>query len=769
MNATSPTRTAHGPSEQELRIALVMNGGVSLAVWLGGVTHEINRLVRGETVYGRLCEGLGVRPRVDIISGTSAGGINGALLALAMSQGKPLDPLREIWLNEGDILGLLRRPTEDDPPSLLNGGRFYKAMVEGFAAVRDQPGEALRPRGQVPIELMLTTTVLSGEVRDFPDDMGTLIRDVSHRGLIDFRRGPDRPDDPFAEHDIVLKLAAAARATASFPVAFEPFYLPAADERFKAGGETVPCLKGHTNFNREWAQGRFVVDGGVLDNSPLESTIEAVFRQRAEGEVRRVLAYVVPDPGHIPDPPHQTPDQIPTLASTALASLVSIPRVESVSDQLRDIRKHNQQVARQRDSRLLVARSMDGETAARVAHAVFPGYRLRRAQSAADYIAVALVEGAARHRDATGQGVAFGRRARQRIAEALLELDRVPWLPDSLDPALGEGEWHWGLFTLENLMDVVLDLLRRGVALAPPPRGALADVRAGSGEDHWRRLVHARRRAYDLIADLAELRRRDQGHWVTRGAALASTLAGLEWTGTDLGLAQLLDDETRTWVRLFDPGLAHHEALRPPQIFAVKARSIGQLLLDSAPLLRDALGQGVPSREAVKYAELTTLLDFLVPTDSPVSVQDAVQRLLTLQVVHYAFGGDTTREQYLELIQFSANTPTAFGGPDRLEQKLAGVQVAHFGAFYKRSWRMNDWMFGRLDGAERLLRILLDPRRLTRLYGWEPGAASTPGTATDTVLALLHDAVFGAHRHGKTRTRCCRRTGASAFRPCAKS
>lgn len=27
---------------EKVRIALVMNGGVSLAVWMGGVTHEID-------------------------------------------------------------------------------------------------------------------------------------------------------------------------------------------------------------------------------------------------------------------------------------------------------------------------------------------------------------------------------------------------------------------------------------------------------------------------------------------------------------------------------------------------------------------------------------------------------------------------------------------------------------------------------------------------------------------------------------------------------
>ena len=58
MNRTQTNVSKNAYYEQELRIALVMNGGVSLAVWIGGVTQEINRLVRGETVYGRLCEAL---------------------------------------------------------------------------------------------------------------------------------------------------------------------------------------------------------------------------------------------------------------------------------------------------------------------------------------------------------------------------------------------------------------------------------------------------------------------------------------------------------------------------------------------------------------------------------------------------------------------------------------------------------------------------------------------------------------------------------------
>jgi hypothetical protein len=39
---------------QELRIALVMTGGVSLCVWMGGVARELDRLLRRDSSYGVL-------------------------------------------------------------------------------------------------------------------------------------------------------------------------------------------------------------------------------------------------------------------------------------------------------------------------------------------------------------------------------------------------------------------------------------------------------------------------------------------------------------------------------------------------------------------------------------------------------------------------------------------------------------------------------------------------------------------------------------------
>jgi hypothetical protein len=38
---------------------------------------------------------------------------------------------------------------------------------------------------------------------------------------------------------------------------------------------------------------------------------------------------------------------------------------------------------------------------------------------------------------------------------------------------------------------------------------------------------------------------------------------------------------------------------------------------------------------------------------------------------------------------------------------LEGIAIMHFGAFFHRRWRENDYLWGRLDGTARLLRMLL--------------------------------------------------------------
>jgi predicted acylesterase/phospholipase RssA len=84
----------YAQDRQEVRVAVVMIGGVSLAIWIGGVTLELQHLhLAGRhldrsavplRVYQELLDFLHARARVDVIAGTSAGGVNGGFLALGV-------------------------------------------------------------------------------------------------------------------------------------------------------------------------------------------------------------------------------------------------------------------------------------------------------------------------------------------------------------------------------------------------------------------------------------------------------------------------------------------------------------------------------------------------------------------------------------------------------------------------------------------------------------------------------------------------------------
>jgi len=128
--------------EKELRIALVCFGGISLAVYMHGISKEILKLLRAssrlhgivnrparsqanffddpeksdrefdtEADYFELLREIGrkieLRVVVDIIAGASAGGINATMLARAISHDLSMSRLRDLWLENADVSVLL--------------------------------------------------------------------------------------------------------------------------------------------------------------------------------------------------------------------------------------------------------------------------------------------------------------------------------------------------------------------------------------------------------------------------------------------------------------------------------------------------------------------------------------------------------------------------------------------------------------------------------------------------------------------------------------
>ncbi len=105
---------------RELRIAPVMTGGTSLAIWMAGATAELYRATRalreptnnddGLAIYRSLLELTRTEATVDIITGTSAGGLNGVLLAAATALDTSIERFmktRTTWQEAGDIEKLL--------------------------------------------------------------------------------------------------------------------------------------------------------------------------------------------------------------------------------------------------------------------------------------------------------------------------------------------------------------------------------------------------------------------------------------------------------------------------------------------------------------------------------------------------------------------------------------------------------------------------------------------------------------------------------------
>ncbi len=156
--------------QKELRIALVCYGGVSLAIYMHGVTRELWQLARAsrdfhagksardgvEAVYRALIERIAgeqdLRLRVlpDIMSGASAGGINAVFLAQAVHSGQSLEPLTDLWLEVADVDELV------DPAARLKW-RFSKLWAQPFANwLLSRPGsdiaDAVAPETRVEVE-----------------------------------------------------------------------------------------------------------------------------------------------------------------------------------------------------------------------------------------------------------------------------------------------------------------------------------------------------------------------------------------------------------------------------------------------------------------------------------------------------------------------------------------------------------------------------------------------------------------------------------------
>ena len=149
----------------------------------------------------------------------------------------------------------------------------------------------------------------------------------------------------------------------------------------------------------------FAVDGGVLLNKPIRPALEAIYRQAASAQVRRLLVYVVPDPGvtreQTAPPPVRPPRTLepPKAQEVLLGVLTRLRSTDSVSRELQQIREQNDATRLRRRTRERLAAAL-AETASDgpagsggLATAAWDAYRETRVEQAVRTIAALVAAG----------------------------------------------------------------------------------------------------------------------------------------------------------------------------------------------------------------------------------------------------------------------------------------------------------------------------------------------------------------------------------------
>lgn len=698
---------AAAPISQEVRIALVMNGGVSLAVWMAGVTHEIDLLRRASAggddvpadvpgydraVWAQWKQAAGPRQvLVDIVAGTSAGGLNGALLASTIARGGRLD-----WADENREMPFLRRlwqekaglefgqlvPEPDDPRRSLLDGNYFEQIVR--TTLDQLAQEARRHAAEVAaptVTLFVPATALGPADRRFRDGFGQPFLTEDHRRLYRFRHDPGRvrydgepgrfsPDGAREFRDFDDELVRAARASASYPVAFEPV-----EEMAKLAGPPLLAL-GTPAPPSDTPRAAWLADGGILDNAPFGPVLDGIARRAPDAAVDRLLIYVVPSRGTRSAGHGATAgkaaesDGAPPWLTVAQSGLF-LPReadfrsdIDAVDDLLRAADTEGQAV------RLFAAAIGDPGTASGVigaAEGLLDTYWRGRCSSALREVrALAGGPGRADTTDLIGYQ----------------DRSAAPAWPQPAfgpDQALLDEPWEWSLSAAERCVRLFA-------------RDLMSRLRAEQDVTEAAQTVSVVLRQIEALGD-----------------ALAGRLAEAppEAVATDDGAVTVMTDAAG------DLSLA--EATRRCLETAATAYSAG---LD---------GIGVP-----------------------VSAQDAMRLALAVDICARALqtGAPYRRTPLFRFLRLGPDVDAPIidlPGTELGDRKLYGSRASHFAAFGRSEWRAHDWLWGRLDAIAHLGAALGQTREWIEATqeavlagdGADPTFRKLPDLRTRT-MALLH-------------------------------
>ncbi|QUL39351.1 patatin-like protein [Erythrobacter sp. JK5] len=719
--------------QKELRLALVCYGGVSLAVYMHGVTKEVWHLARASRayhakdtenlsgvacVYHELIAGierdnkLRLRVLPDILTGASAGGINAVFLAQAIHSGHSLEPLTDLWLTNADVSKLtdpkaepmwrfakfwaqpiaewfLSRPgnavSETVSPETrkevrhkvsrlirgrwfsppFSGERFSTMLFEALESMEAQAGgHPLLPNGH-PIDLFVTATDFRGHIELLRLNSPPVVQETEHRLPISFcdligPHGNGRLGDP-------LELVLAARATASFPGAFPPLQINEIDR--------LAAYRGHHWESRGAFLSRLMpdhvrdgtldsvslIDGAVLVNAPFGAALNALSRRPSQREVDRRFVYIDPRPDRI-GAFEESADRPIGFFGAIFGSLSTIPREQPIRDNLERIEQQSRDAARLRQIVMGLRPEID-----RAVEKLF------------------------------GRTFFLDRPTPKRLAS---------WRAKAQQAAAERAGYAFQAYAQTKYSGIIERLA--AVTHAAAPELALAD--SGPIVSRFRQELSAR--GLESLADenggasaeaIAFFRAHDIGFRIRRLQLLARRLS-------------------RDWE--VDPEIPDDALdLAREKIYAIlalyfEADDAAMLGDDFKTLARTSLNEPGPVLDYLEFKRLLRETDLEAEEMFAAALEEMpknLKRRMLLTYLGFPFYDVATLPllQRDGLSEYNPVKVDRISPEDALSIRdggtratLRGIEFYNFGAFFSRHYRENDYLWGRLHGAERMVDLV---------------------------------------------------------------
>ena len=719
--------------EKELRIALVCYGGVSLAVYMHGVTKELWKLLKAsrsvtsgeaseedgtEAVYARFLRqiesdyGLRLRVLSDIIAGASAGGINSVFLAQAIHSGQSLEPLTELWLKGADVDELL----DPDARPLSRATKFWAAPIVSFvlnrpgnvvsqsvapetrAEVREKLSRLIRSRWfeapfgglgfsrmlcgafdamksapmqspllppDHPLDLFVTATDFKGHLETLHLNSPPVVQESEHRISLSFHSPtPAVPGQSLASP---YELVFAARATASFPGAFPALQIAEIDSLARQHGEAWNSREAFLkrvmpeHHLRKDLEGVALIDGSVLVNAPFEDAMSVLGDRPALREVDRRFVYIDPRPDRIGGISRKEA-RAPGFFSVIFGSLSSIPREQPIRDNLETLERQSSEMATLRT----VVRAIRPEVEETVERLF-------------------------------GRTLFLDRPTPKRLAN---------WRAKAQAAASVQAGYAYHGYAHVKLAGIVNNLARLIHEASP-------DMQFASHEPVARRI-----RSHLAMVGLDHLAETRSG--ATSEAVLFFRAHDLEFRERRLRL--LARRVTQDWEPDGDISEQDRDSAREAVYEA--------LALYQACDKPEALGDDFPALAQTVFTDPAPVLDHIAQRRALAEIDGKVDALMAKAMA--AMPADLRRPMLLAYLGFpfydAVTLPLLRGegtsefdpvkvdriSPDDCmsireggaQATLRGVEFYNFGAFFSRAYRENDYLWGRLHGAERMIDLV---------------------------------------------------------------